>query len=159
MCDMTCVSVAGITRSLFVLVFLLFLLLLLLLLLLIFLLLSLSYFSSSILPTLLVVHFTSFSSSCFSSIMEMASLLCCVKLENLNVAHNSLYGGHTHTHTRTHTADAIVSCCSLSSSDLPMFLQSVRGCFQLKSLDVSGNLITQENKYRWAELIGIETIN
>ncbi len=78
-----------------------------------------------------------------SSITELASLACMVMLETLDVSNNSLYGkpiqvfisySFLFTHTHTHMLD------------LPVLLQCVRGCYQLRGLVVSGNPVSEEPK-------------
>ena len=40
----------------------------------------------------------------------------------------------------------IVFCCP---ADLPGFLQSIKGCFELKNLSIRGNPITLEPKFKY----------
>ena len=87
--------------------------------------------------------------------MEMESLISCVMLQHLDIANNSLYG-QLAPPTTIHPSSLHISLChylSLSltgslSVDLSLFLQSVRGCYQLQSLTICGNPLTQEAKYR-----------
>ncbi len=76
-----------------------------------------------------------------SSITELASLACMVMLETLDVSNNSLYGksiqvfiSYSFLFTHTHILD------------LPVLLQCVRGCYQLRGLVVSGNPVSEEPK-------------
>ncbi len=38
--------------------------------------------------------------------------------------------------------------CSVWHADLPMLLQALRGCYNLKTLLISGNPVTQEKQFR-----------
>ena len=63
-------------------------------------------------------------------------------LQNLDLTSNSLYG--------TVLTACIIKLLSMfgPSLDLPVLLQSLRGCYRLKRLAVSGNPVTQEKLFR-----------
>ena len=101
--------------------------------------------------TVSIAQCTISSSSFTCSIMEMESLVSCVMLQHLNIANNSLYGQLAHC-TNIQSLSLSPSLSLTLSTDLSLFLQSVRGCYQLQSLTICGNPLTQETKYRWVWL-------
>ncbi len=69
--------------------------------------------------------------------------------QQLSLWYTCTHTNHTHTHARVYSS---TSHCHLPlcthTIDLPVLLQCVRGCYQLRKLVVNGNPVSEEPKLR-----------